>query len=139
MHVAETFPAEPASGLFSRLAELGHFVELTIKFSKHIVFESPGMPACVLQALIDVTRANPNLEILALNEDIKMRGRDWSASIGTLLRGLKDHPTLHTLKMNVPDCAFGHDYADLRQLLKENRNIAVTKWRGKYLHRRVSD
>ena len=47
-----------------------------------------------------------------------------------LLKGLKDHPALRILKINVPVSSFGHDYADLRQLLKDNRKIAVTNDEG---------
>ena len=74
IHLSETFPTEPARWLFWRMAELGHFVELKIKFYKAFRFESSGMPLCALQALLHVTRANRNLEILDLSEDIERRG-----------------------------------------------------------------
>ena len=117
----DTFPTNVVLSFFQRVAELGHFVELKVKF----LFNDDefDIPDSVVQQVIRAANANSNLQILDLTtEDEEVA---WDPHVGTLLDGLKDHKGLCLLKLEVDEEAFGHEFVHLRQLLSYNRNIEV--------------
>jgi hypothetical protein len=120
----DAFPVEATLAFLRRLATLGHFVELKIRFTFDDDEMEVEIPDCVVQEVIRTALANPKLQVLDLtscDDDIV----SWERHVETLLQGLKDHKKLRTLKINVDEDAFGSDYSLLRQFLTDNRNVTV--------------
>ncbi|GAX27815.1 hypothetical protein FisN_13Hu078 [Fistulifera solaris] len=121
-HETNTFPSKPIAAFLRRLGDLGHFVELRIKFQFND--STVDIPDYVAHELVLTVLANRKLRILDLS------GRDnrlnWGPRMKILLNGVKTHKELCTIKVDVREGAFGKNYVYLRKLLNNNRNITVT-------------
>ena len=123
---SDTFPTEPVLSFLRRLADLGHFVELKVRFTFDFDDDELQMEItdCVVDELIRTALANPKLQLLDLStgeKDVK-----WDSHLETLFTGLKGHQGLRTLVLYVDKSAFGPDYSHLRQFLSSgNRNTTV--------------
>ncbi|GAX18848.1 hypothetical protein FisN_26Hu150 [Fistulifera solaris] len=116
------FPIEPTLAFLQRLAQLGHFVYLKVRFPIESFDE---IPDCIAEELIRTVFANKSLQVLDLytdeDDDVK-----WDSHFSRLFEGLKDHPALYRLKLAVekPE-AFGPNCIHLERLLIHNRYIGV--------------
>ncbi len=108
--------------VFKRLENVGHFEELKLRFK--FDDNEAGIPRFVSYTLISAVMANPNLKVLDLGTDED--DLEWDMHVQTLFDGLKDHPGLRVIKLNVCQAAFGPNYMHLRKLLARNPNIIVT-------------
>lgn len=131
-HNLDDFPTQITLWFLRCLADLGHFVELKLRFN--FWGNESDTPECVVQALVRAILANSNLNILDLS-DSNGSGEtlNWGPHLRTILKCLEDHKGIHTFRVDVDDKeeAFGPDYIYLRHLLSRNRNITVTDRNGK--------
>ncbi|GAX27730.1 hypothetical protein FisN_13Hu172 [Fistulifera solaris] len=121
------FPIQPAVSMLRRIAELGHFEELKIRF---LVFDGDmTMPDCIVTETIKAVLANSNLKVLDLSTDDEEL--EWESHLEMLFEGIRNHKELRILKVVVGWDAFGPDYSFLRQFISQNRHISVTDEDGK--------
>ena len=98
-HCNEDLPTDFLLTFFRRTGNLGLFKELrfAINFGDDI-------PDSIVQELIRAALANMDLELLALSSSYL---QVWDPHVETLLNGLKNHASLHALKLDVSSAAFG--------------------------------
>ncbi len=115
------FPTEAIVSLWRRIAELGHFVELRVRFCWQ--GHDMHVPFSVIEEIIRAATANFSLTLLDLSD----HGYPiyWERHVQRLLEGLKDHKRLRSLKISSYNYGFGPEYCYLRQFLSHNRNITV--------------
>ncbi|GAX13005.1 hypothetical protein FisN_2HuN07 [Fistulifera solaris] len=104
----EFFPTDLMVSFWRRVAELGHFLELDIKFYGSN-FE---LPDYVVQELIRAAHSNINLQVLCLSDCEEEPF--WGPYLQKLFNGLKDHKRLRTLKAAADQEDFGPNYCFLR-------------------------
>ncbi|GAX14121.1 hypothetical protein FisN_8Hu043 [Fistulifera solaris] len=117
----DAFPTDIMLSFFRRLAHMGHFIELKVRFL--FVDNDFAIPDSVIQELICTAHANDKLQVL----DLCTQGEDleWDPHVKTLCRGLQNHKALRNLILEVRDDAFGRNFCHLRKLLSKNRQIVV--------------
>jgi hypothetical protein len=77
-----------------------------------------------VEELLHAALVNSKLKILHLCMIAGKDCTDWGPQMGTILRGLRDHPGLRTYYDDVE--AFGPDFKHRRELLSNNRVITMT-------------
>ena len=119
----DAFPTEVALSFLRRLADIGHFEELKVKFTFDDIQLEVDLPDCIVDEIIRTALANPKLQVLNLSTDDDQV--EWDSHLETVFQGLKDHKGLRALTVDVDDDAFGPDYSHLQKFLSDHRNITV--------------
>ncbi len=121
------FPTKAVISFFRRVADLGHFVELTVAFG----LVSGAIPDCVIHEIIETGTAIANIHLTTFVLHAGGGDLDWSPHVKTILDGLKNHQGCLTFKTDILNHASDSEgFSYFRELLSQNRRITVLDTNG---------